>query len=94
MQTPQHCTQHGACTGDHTCTLQDFNNEEQGDALYAMSIALALEKLNFEKITALSEVAEESGDAQMADFLDEMLQVRAHASRSCMHCLNQVAARA
>jgi hypothetical protein len=56
--------------------LQDFSNEKEGDALHAMSIALALEKLNFEKITGLSEIAEKHGDAQFADFIDEMLQVR------------------
>jgi ferritin len=57
--------------------VQDFSNEKDGDALHAMNIALALEKLNFEKITALSEVAEKHGDAQFADFIDEMLQVLA-----------------
>jgi hypothetical protein len=40
-----------------------------------MSMALALERLNFEKITALSEVAEKHGDALMADFVDDMPQV-------------------
>lgn len=68
------------CT-PHAPGLQDFSNEEQGDALFAMSMALALEKLNFQKISGLSEVAEKHGDAQMSDFLDEMLQVR---TRGCL----------
>ena len=56
--------------------MQDFADEKQGDALNAMNIALALEKLNFEKITGLSEIAEKNGDPQFSDFIDEMLQVR------------------
>lgn len=57
----------------------DFADEKRGDALNAMELALALEKLNFEKITDLSKVAEKHEDPQFADFIDEMLQVRAPA---------------
>lgn len=62
--------------------VQDFSDSDQGDALNAMNIALALEKLNFEKITAMSEVAEQNGDAQFADFIDEMLQALPPTSRT------------
>ena len=34
----------------------DFGNTEQGDALYAMELALSLEKLNNEKLLALHKV--------------------------------------
>lgn len=61
----------------------DFSDEESGDALNAMAIALALEKLNFEKITALSEVAERNGDPQFSDFIDEMLQEQAQEVKDC-----------
>lgn len=42
-----------------------------GDALYAFELALSLEKLNFQKLRALHEVAEKHGDSQMCDFIGE-----------------------
>ena len=56
----------------------DYNHEQKGDALYSMEIALALEKLNFQMLYALPDTADEAGDSQMADFVEEMLadQVR------------------
>lgn len=42
----------------------------QGDALYAMELALSLEKLNFQKLRQLHSVADEHGDASMADFVE------------------------
>ena len=56
----------------------DYNHEQKGDALYSMEIALALEKLNFQMLYALHDTADEAGDSQMADFVEEMLadQVR------------------
>ena len=42
----------------------------QGDALYAMELALSLEKLNFTKLRELHDVAEAEGDAQMCDFVE------------------------
>ncbi len=47
--------------------------EDKGDALYAMELALSLEKLNFQKLRALCDVAEEAGDAQMSDFVEGSL---------------------
>lgn len=40
-----------------------------GDALYAFELALSLEKLNFQKLRQLHDVADKHGDAQMADFI-------------------------
>lgn len=51
----------------------DYNNEEKGDALYSMEIALALEKLNFQMLYSLHDTADKSGDAQFADFVEDML---------------------
>eukprot|EP00199_Chlamydomonas_sp_CCMP681_P005467 CAMPEP_0119109564 /NCGR_PEP_ID=MMETSP1180-20130426/20553_1 /TAXON_ID=3052 ORGANISM="Chlamydomonas cf sp, Strain CCMP681" /NCGR_SAMPLE_ID=MMETSP1180 /ASSEMBLY_ACC=CAM_ASM_000741 /LENGTH=239 /DNA_ID=CAMNT_0007095395 /DNA_START=30 /DNA_END=749 /DNA_ORIENTATION=- len=48
----------------------DVNNAEKGEALYAMELALSLEKLNFQKLRELHEVADKCGDAPMADFIE------------------------
>jgi hypothetical protein len=61
----------------------EFGNTEKGDALYAMELALSLEKLNNEKLLALHKVAEECDDPQMTDyvegtFLGEQVRDRAH----------------
>ena len=47
--------------------------EDKGDALYAMELALSLEKLNFQKLRALHDVADAAGDAQMCDFIEGSL---------------------
>ena len=41
----------------------------QGEALYAMELALSLEKLNFQKLRELHAVADKHGDASMTDFV-------------------------
>ena len=46
---------------------------DKGDALYAMELALALEKLNFQKLRALHDVAAAANDAQMCDFIEGQL---------------------
>lgn len=51
----------------------DYNHEQKGDALYAMELALALEKLNFKMLFELHETAEKRKDANMTDFVEEML---------------------
>lgn len=48
----------------------EFDHPEKGDALYAMELALSMEKLTNEKLLALHKVAEESEDAQMCDFVE------------------------
>jgi ferritin heavy chain len=51
----------------------EFDHMEKGDALYAAELALSLEKLNFQKLRELREVADKYGDANMADFVDSRL---------------------
>eukprot|EP00951_Prasinocladus_malaysianus_P024436 scaffold210993_cov48-Prasinocladus_malaysianus.AAC.2 len=46
---------------------------EKGDALYAMELALSLEKLNFQKLRSLHDVAAKHNDAQMCDFIEGQL---------------------
>ncbi len=53
--------------------LAEFGHGEKGDALYAFELALSLEKLNFQKLRALHEVAERHGDSQMCDFVEGAL---------------------
>lgn len=51
----------------------EFGHAEKGDALYAMELALSLEKLNFSKLRELHDVAEAERDAQMCDFVEGAL---------------------
>ncbi|CAK7343778.1 unnamed protein product [Dovyalis caffra] len=48
----------------------EFEHVEKGDALYAMELALSLEKLTNEKLLRLHKVACENNDPQMAEFVE------------------------
>ncbi|GAQ85854.1 Ferritin [Klebsormidium nitens] len=48
----------------------EYDHSDKGDALYAMELALCLEKLTNEKLLALHKTAEESDDPQMTDFIE------------------------
>ncbi|XP_007026593.2 PREDICTED: ferritin-3, chloroplastic [Theobroma cacao] len=48
----------------------EFEHAEKGDALYAMELALSLEKLTNEKLLSLHNVAERNHDAQMSEFIE------------------------
>ncbi|KAK2982485.1 hypothetical protein RJ640_026328 [Escallonia rubra] len=48
----------------------EFDHAEKGDALYAMELALSLEKLTNEKLLNLHTVASENNDVQLADFVE------------------------
>ncbi|RWR81310.1 ferritin-3, chloroplastic [Cinnamomum micranthum f. kanehirae] len=50
--------------------LTEFDHPEKGDALYAMELALSLEKLTNEKLLKLHAVADRCNDAQMTDFIE------------------------
>ena len=56
-----------------TAPQADYQHEEKGDALHAMELALSLEKLNFHKLRELHDVADACHDAQMCDFVEDML---------------------
>ena len=68
-----------------TAPQANYQHEEKGDALHAMELALSLEKLNFHKLRELHDIADASHDAQMADFVEDMLaeQVCDMARESC-----------
>ncbi|KAK4436481.1 Ferritin-2, chloroplastic [Sesamum alatum] len=50
--------------------LSEFEHAEKGDALYAMELALSLEKLTNEKLLNLHAVASRNNDAQLTDFIE------------------------
>lgn len=50
--------------------LSEFDHAEKGDALYAMELALSLEKLTNEKLLNLHHVAEKNHDVQLQDFVE------------------------
>ncbi|RDX83994.1 Ferritin-2, chloroplastic [Mucuna pruriens] len=53
--------------------LSEFDHADKGDALYAMELALSLEKLTNEKLLNLHgvrQVATKNGDVQLADFVE------------------------
>ncbi|KAI5346625.1 PREDICTED: ferritin-3 [Prunus dulcis] len=50
--------------------VSEFDHAEKGDALYAMELALSLEKLTNEKLLNLHHVAEKNKDVQLTDFVE------------------------
>ncbi|KAL4386960.1 hypothetical protein GQ457_09G030500 [Hibiscus cannabinus] len=50
--------------------FSEFDHVEKGDALYAMELALSLEKLTNEKLLNLHTVAERNHDVQLTDFIE------------------------
>ncbi|XP_047270733.1 ferritin-2, chloroplastic isoform X2 [Capsicum annuum] len=50
--------------------LTEFDHAEKGDALYAMELALSLEKLTNEKLLNVHAVASRNNDVQLADFVE------------------------
>ncbi|KAG8380887.1 hypothetical protein BUALT_Bualt06G0063400 [Buddleja alternifolia] len=50
--------------------LTEFDHVEKGDALYAMELALSLEKLTNEKLLNLHAVASQKNDVQLTDFIE------------------------
>ncbi|GMP23518.1 hypothetical protein CsSME_00001078 [Camellia sinensis var. sinensis] len=50
--------------------LSEFDHDEKGDELYAMELALSLEKLTNEKLLNLHAVASQNNDAQLTDFVE------------------------
>jgi ferritin len=61
---------------------------DKGDALYAMELALSLEKLNFQKLRALQAVADKHGDAQMSDFVESDLLAEQVRPQVHVHLIN------
>lgn len=69
----------------------DFTHADKGEALYAMELALSLEKLNFQKLRDLHDVADKHGDASMADFIEgELLEEQVEAVKKASEYVSQL----
>lgn len=71
-----------------TAPQSDFGGPSgKTDALHAMELALSFEKLNFQKLKELQAIAEKNSDAQMADFVEGMLEeqvsMQSNKTRQC-----------
>ncbi|KAI7741145.1 hypothetical protein M8C21_001553 [Ambrosia artemisiifolia] len=70
--------------------LFEFDHEEKGNVLYAMELALSLEKLTNKKFLNLHEVANENNDVHLADFIDSEFLGEAREVRFAYLCLSPV----
>ncbi|KAJ4979268.1 hypothetical protein NE237_010048 [Protea cynaroides] len=69
----------------------EYFHEEKGDALYAMELSLALEKITNEKLLKLHSVAEKNHDAQMAEFIErEFLTEQVEAIKKISEYVSQL----
>ncbi|KAM0941225.1 putative ferroxidase [Dioscorea sansibarensis] len=69
----------------------EFDHPEKGDALYAMELALSLEKLTNEKLLHLQSVACNCNDPQMADFVEsEFLGEQVEAIKKISDYISQL----
>ncbi|KAK2982733.1 hypothetical protein RJ640_025149 [Escallonia rubra] len=71
--------------------LSEFDHLEKGDALYAMELALSLEKLTNEKLLNLQRVADENNDVQLTDFVEnEFLTEQVDAIKKISEYVSQL----
>ncbi|XP_058183718.1 ferritin-2, chloroplastic-like [Rhododendron vialii] len=71
--------------------LSEFDHVEKGDALYAMELALSLEKLTNEKLLNLHAVASRNNDVQLADFVEsEFLKEQVEAIKKIAEYVAQL----
>jgi ferritin heavy chain len=69
----------------------EFDHFEKGDALYAMELALSLEKLVNEKLLNLHSVADGNNDPQMTDFVEsEFLSEQVEAIKKIADYVTQL----
>ncbi len=69
----------------------EFDHVEKGDALYAMELALSLEKMTNEKLLNLHCVADRNNDAQLTDFIEsEFLTEQVEAIKKISDYVSQL----
>ncbi|KAL6574568.1 Ferritin-3, chloroplastic [Orobanche minor] len=69
----------------------EFDHVEKGDALYAMELALSLEKLTNEKLLNLHNVADKNNDPQLTDFIEsEFLEEQVEAIKKISEYVSQL----
>ncbi|CAL9220092.1 unnamed protein product, partial [Arabidopsis halleri] len=71
--------------------FEHIEHIEKGDALYAMELALSLEKLTNEKLLNLHSVATENNDPHLADFVEsEYLEKQVEAIKKISDYISQL----
>ncbi|THF98191.1 ferritin-4, chloroplastic-like [Camellia sinensis] len=71
--------------------LSEFDHVEKGDALFAMELALSLEKLTNEKLLSLHAVADRNNDPQMCEFIEsEFLTEQVEAIKKIAEYVTQL----
>ncbi|GLT78907.1 hypothetical protein SLA2020_504250 [Shorea laevis] len=71
--------------------LSEFDHTEKGDALYAMELALSLEKLTNQKLLNLHSVASRCNDVHLTDFVEsEFLSEQVEAIRKISEYVAQL----
>ncbi|KAJ8533104.1 hypothetical protein K7X08_015993 [Anisodus acutangulus] len=69
----------------------EFDHVDKGDALYAMELALSLEKLTNEKLLSLHRVADRNNDPEMQDFVErEFLAEQVEAIKKIAEYVTQL----
>ncbi|KAH0638926.1 hypothetical protein KY290_036234 [Solanum tuberosum] len=69
----------------------EFDHVDKGDALYAMELALSLEKLTKEKLLTLHSVADRNNDSEMQDFVErEFLAEQVEAIKKIAEYVSQL----
>ncbi|KAL2250366.1 ferritin-3, chloroplastic [Sesamum indicum] len=69
----------------------ELDDAEKGDALYAMELALCLEKLTNEKLLKLHSIADKNNDPQLADFVEsEFLEEQVEAIKKISEYVAQL----
>ncbi|XP_049936169.1 ferritin-3, chloroplastic-like isoform X2 [Nymphaea colorata] len=69
----------------------EFDHQEKGDALYAMELALSLEKLTNEKLLKLHDVAARNNDKELAEFVEsEFLSEQVEAIKKISEIVAQL----
>ncbi|KAM7276269.1 hypothetical protein ACFE04_018135 [Oxalis oulophora] len=72
-------------------TVSEFDNADKGDALYAMELALSLEKLVNEKLLNLHSVVSRNNDPQLTDFIEsEYLSEQVEAIKKISEYVTQL----
>ncbi|XP_015897410.3 ferritin-3, chloroplastic [Ziziphus jujuba] len=73
------------------CPQSEFEHAEKGDALFAMELALSLEKLTNKKLLNLHRVAERNSDPQLAEFIErEFLTEQVEAIKKIAEYVSQL----
>lgn len=71
--------------------ITEFDHADKGEALYAMELALSLEKLNYEKLVDVHRVADEQGDPSLTDFIEgEYLEEQVEAIKKVSTYVSQL----